>query len=615
MLPPTRVLAGYCDALSTPRPLGPLFDMVTGTGNDIERLINNGASRNALFPAVLTEIKKSSALVVVEDAHWADEATLDLLRYLGRRVDQCPALVLVTYRDDETGRDHPVTLLLGDLATAPAVRRMTIRPLSEKAVAALAGDREIDIGELYRKTGGNPFYVTEILSAGGSGVPATVRDAVLARVNRLSAAAGATLGVAAVIGPAIESWLLAEVAGEPRAIDECIASGMLVVAGDGRYAFRHELAREAIAGATPVERLRSHHHKVLLALEEQDNAETYLVRLAYHAEAIGDAERVLRYGRDAAEQARSVSAHREAAAQLLRAHRFSSHLPNVERAILLESLAFECHAISSLQQGVEARDAAIQLWRAEGDQLRVAENLSRKASMLVLASRNSEAEEASAMALEIIRELPEHPIHGMVYRVRGNLRMLNRDTTEAVEWGERAIAVGERFGDLEVVLAAEDAIGAALLVAVQVEEGTWRLERNFENAMKAGLDSVAASSINNLGSGAGEVHEFRIARGYLDRAIKYSRERDQDMGRLYSESWLALCQLHLGEWQAAGESALAVLREMNAPGIARTMALIALGRLRTRRGDPGVWESLDEALALAEPTRTLQRIAPVGGSR
>jgi predicted ATPase len=116
--------------------------------------------------------------VVVEDVHWADEATVDLLRILGRRLGRMSALLLATYRDDELGDDHPLRVVLGDLATQRATRRMGLPPLSEKAVRALAGERGIDAGELHRVTGGNPFYVSEILAAGWPSVPPTVRDAV-----------------------------------------------------------------------------------------------------------------------------------------------------------------------------------------------------------------------------------------------------------------------------------------------------------------------------------------------------------------------------------------------------------------------------------------------------
>jgi predicted ATPase len=171
-----RWLWGACDGLLTPRPLGPVFDVGAQTSGQLAQLCGQGASRDQLFAAFQAEIDSPRALTVavIEDVHWADEATVDLLSFLGRRLGRMSTLLLVTYRDDELGNDHPLRVVLGDLATQRATRRMRVPPLSEAAVRALAG-RDVDGGELYRITGGNPFYVSEILEAGWPSVPPVIR--------------------------------------------------------------------------------------------------------------------------------------------------------------------------------------------------------------------------------------------------------------------------------------------------------------------------------------------------------------------------------------------------------------------------------------------------------
>ncbi len=196
-----RVLVGSCDALSTPRPLGPLADIAADIGGEIERLLQSSARRDQVFSACFRELSGAwrPAVAVFEDVHWADEATLDLLRFLGRRIDRTRSLIIATYRDDEVGPAHPLRKVLGDLATTDGVKRHTLAPLSLEAVAQLARGSDLDPAALYGQTGGNPFYVTEVLAAGG-GVPETVSDAVLTRVSRCSPAAQAALEVAAVAG-------------------------------------------------------------------------------------------------------------------------------------------------------------------------------------------------------------------------------------------------------------------------------------------------------------------------------------------------------------------------------------------------------------------------------
>ena len=232
-LPGVRWLWGAGDGLLTPRPLGPLFDISAQAGGELARLCAGGASRDQLFAAMLAELDSPAMTVaVIEDAHWADEATLDLLSFLGRRMSRTKALLLVTYRDDELGDRHPLRIVLGDLATQRATRRMGLPPLSGEAVRALVGQRALDPAELHRVTGGNPFYVCEIVEAGWPAIPATVRDVVGARLARSSPAAREAVQVAALTGTRPGRSLLASVlAGPDMLIDECLATGILVADG------------------------------------------------------------------------------------------------------------------------------------------------------------------------------------------------------------------------------------------------------------------------------------------------------------------------------------------------------------------------------------------------
>ena len=209
---------GACDGLFTPRPLGPLYDIASGLGGELLELCRADAPREELFGALLRQLSEPDRLhvLVVEDVHWADEATIDLLRFLGRRIRDIPVLLLATYRDEGLGATDLLRLALGDLATHRCVRRMGLPPLSADAVAVLAGGSGLDPAALHRLTGGNPFYVSQAVQAGTGDVPATARDAVLARAARLGAAARAVLDAAALIGTRVEVALLDSVVGCPR---------------------------------------------------------------------------------------------------------------------------------------------------------------------------------------------------------------------------------------------------------------------------------------------------------------------------------------------------------------------------------------------------------------
>jgi predicted ATPase len=306
-----RVLWGTCDALFTPRPLGPLLDIAMQLEGELPALLNSNADRQAIFSACLVELQNHPTLLVFEDVHWADEATLDLIKFLGRRIQRTTSLLFLTHRDDELSAGHPLRLVLGDLPRS-ATNRLQLLPLSKSSVFALANaaNQAERASALYTATGGNPFFVTEALASKGVDIPSTVRDAVLARAARLSPSARAVLEAAAVIGLRVEPWVLSNIVGAASAsVDECIAGGMLQFQGDD-YAFRHELARQTILETILPERRLALHRMILSVLKESPQTRDDLARLANHAEGTKDVSAVLEYAPAAAKQASAASSHR-----------------------------------------------------------------------------------------------------------------------------------------------------------------------------------------------------------------------------------------------------------------------------------------------------------------
>ena len=255
---------GACDGLSTPHPLAPLFDLARDLGGTLEDLCRGQPERDELFAALLTQVTGDDRLnvIVIEDIHWADEATLDLMRFLTRRIRAASVLVIATYRGDWLAPSSPLRLALGELAARRWARRLELPPLSVEAVRTMAAGTGLDADQLYRLTGGNPFYVTEMLEAGTHGVPLSARDATLSRTGRLSDTARQVLETAALMGVRIDAGLLADRQSE---LDELSASGLLVDEGIG-LRFRHEIARLAIAQEIPAHRQALIHARILNAL-------------------------------------------------------------------------------------------------------------------------------------------------------------------------------------------------------------------------------------------------------------------------------------------------------------------------------------------------------------
>ena len=604
-----RVLWGYCEALFTPRPLGPVLDIVGRLG-DWPLASVADPDRSRLFMALLDELRRTPTICIVEDIHWADEATLDALKYLGRRIETTPSLLLLTYRDDEIGTRHPLRILLGEFPRA-ATTRLTLAPLSREAVDRLASQAKRSAHQLHEITGGNPFYVTEVLEAGMGDIPPTVRDAVLARAGRLTAGARRLLEAVAVVPGSVEMWLLEELAGLDLAhLAECLSSGMLVPTPRG-VGFRHELARLAVERDVAPDRrvlLNEAAFTTLAALPEDDRD---LSALAHHADAAGNAEAVLRFAPVAALRAAALGSHREAADQYARALRYSTRLPKEERITLLSAYSDEAYVTGALTEALEARREAIALCREVGDRLREGDNLARIAAPYTRAGLNEEAEEASLSAIAVLEELPPSRELGVAYGFQSYLRMLARDNDEGVAWGERSLALAEQFDDVEARAHALNLIGTSHVMAGRIEQGRDFLQRSLDLSREHGDQVHIALAFTMLGSGLGEMYDLDESDRWLRAHIAFAEEHDFDS--TYTRAWLAATLAYRGRWDEATALAQAVLGTTNV--MSRITALITLGRVRARRGDPGASEVLDEALELATPGGHLQRLGHVHAAR
>jgi DNA-binding CsgD family transcriptional regulator len=606
-----RTLWGACDALFTPRPLGPLHDIARAAGGSLLAGRELESDRNSFFAALLDELGARPTIAVVEDAHWADEASLDALKYLGRRVDRTSCLLVVTYRDDEVGSQHPLRRVLGDVPAA-VTTRIELRPLSGRAVLELANAADRDAGELLALTGGNPFFVTEVLAAGGDGVPTTVRDAVLARALGLPTESRQVLDLASVVPGAAERWLFDAVLGpSAEAANACVEAGMLVPTPMG-LSFRHELARRAVLESVDPERRRAYHEAVLAVLETSDDRTDRLPRLAHHADAAGDAEAVLRIAPGAAEHAAAVGAHREAAAHYASALRYADRASAPRRLELLEAYAYEAHLTGSFEEAIEARRDAIVLARELDDRLRLGANLARLTQPAIALGLNAEAEKASSESILVLEELPPSRELALAYGFQSFMRMLNRDNAEGVRWGRRMLELAERFADGDDAAFALNVIGTSHLMAGDVELGCEFLERSRDLGLDRGLPVRVANAYSMLASGLGEMYELERSEGWAREFLGFAAEHDIDLA--YIRSWLAAVTVYRGRWDEGAVLAQELLA-MDISTISRITALVALGRVRARRGDPGTQELLDEALELSTPGGHLQRLGHVHAAR
>ncbi|MGH9179436.1 MAG: ATP-binding protein [Acidimicrobiales bacterium] len=599
-----RVLWGGCDAMTTPRPLGPFFDMAHQVGGRLDAALADGGGRDDAMVALLDELRSHPrpTLVVVEDLHWADDATLDVVRFVARRLERTRTLLVLTHRDDEI---HPsLQALLGDVARLAYARGLVLPPLSEAAVAELGGDRPIDARALHRTTGGNPFFVTELLAADGTGTPWTVRDAILGRVARLSPPARALLNAAAVVGVRAECHLLEQKLSdtEPSALEESLAVGILTL-GDEDVAFRHELVRQTLEDALSQPERRRLHRQVLEVMATAPPGTYAAARLAHHAEESRCAEAVVRFAVDAARQARGLGAHREAAHQYERALRHLTAEDEGTRALLLEELSQELHQTNDITAALDARREALAYWARRGDVAKQGENLVLLSTLLWSAGRQREAEAEGLAAVHRLETLPETPQRAVAYANLSSLYMLLPDLARAREWGHRAIALAERVGALEALVIALNNVGTAE-TRLGSASGWERLEQSLALSLSAGLDDHAGRAYHNLVKSAYTRCEFGRAERYLAEGIAFCAARDLD--RLHD--WLTSARCHYlidtGRLRDARLVADHLERRSHLSQHIEFAALVATGRLEALIGTGK--GRLDRALQVAETTGRVQ---------
>lgn len=597
-LPEAAWFWGACDGLFTPRPLGPLFDIAAKLGGELLELCRADAPREDLFDALLRQVSEPDALhvVVVEDVHWADEATIDLLRFLGRRIRDATVLLIVTYRDDGLSATDPLRIALGDLATQRSVRRVGLAPLSADATAVLAGDQGLDAAALYRLTGGNPFYVSEVVQSGMGEIPTSARDAVLARVSRLDRGAREVLDAAALIGTRVEYPLLTSVSdATPAAADELLASGLL--AGDGAgLSFRHEMVRRAVAEGVPPLRRGRIHARILGVLRDRgcdDDA-----RLAFHAEGAGDGPAVLRYAPGAARRAAGLGAHREAAAQFERALRFSGGLDPAAVAGLYDGLGAELGLLDRWQDAADALEQALGRWRQAGDRRREGATLRTLSRTMWRLCRGQEALAAAEASVSLLEPLGPSVELAWAYVNMGSRRMDDGHYEVAIGLSRRAEVMAESLVVPEVLSAALNTHGCALANLGRDWPGP--MERALEIAVAEGLQEQAGRAFANLHVLYCSELRFTEAEPYFADGVAYCDESDIGTFGICLRGEHTRTLEMLGRWDEAAALSLELLTRSQASPVNRISPLTSLGKILARRGEPGAQERFDEAMRSAD---------------
>jgi DNA-binding CsgD family transcriptional regulator len=610
-----RVLWGACDDMFSPQPLGPFLDIAIQTQSDLLQLIQSGADRLTISTQFFIHLQKNSTptVIVLEDVHWADEATLDVVKFLGRRIQLTRCLLILSYRDDEVS--SKLHFLLGDFSPHLSTR-IPIPRLSEDAVQLLAQRAGKQSDDLYTATGGNPFFVSEVIAADTEGVPTSVRDAVLTRVARLSRAAKDIVELAALMPGTAEIWLIEEILPpDPGALDECVERGILH-SKESSLAFRHELARQAVEDSLPIGRVRDLHAKILATLlrREEQQELVPLARLVHHAVRAGDEAATLQYAPAAAWQASTLGAHREAASLYKTSLSLTRYLSTETRAEFFEDLSFENYLIDDLEEALQARLQATLIWERLKQSVRAGDCMRWLSRLYWTLGNKKEAEKYADRAIEILLEQPAGPELAMAYSNKSQLHMLAWEEEPALEWGNRAMELAEKLGATEIFVHALTNVGSIESIR-ELELGHAKIERALKIAREKEMHDHVGRCYSNLASNCVRSRQYSDGQRWLTEGLEYTTAGDMDFYTIYLSGWQAQMYFDTGLWLEAEQQARAAIRMSRRLTTTALPAFIALGHLKMRQGDPESVELLDRVHSRVLSTDELQRIGPVVAAR
>ena len=577
-----RVHAGGCEHLSTPEPLGPLRDIaresqgrfhISATGNltTYESLLH------------LLQGGRGPALLVIEDIHWADDATLDLLRFLGRRIRGAPVLVLVTFRNDEPESAGRMASFWADMPR-DARERIDLAPLSMESVSQLARRGSRTAHEVYDLTGGNPFNVTEYLTAGGEGVPRSIQELTVARASRLSGHARRTLECASIFPRQIDEEMLRLITGdaEHAGVEECLASGMLNARGD-RLAFRHELARRAVNEAMSPLRRRELHATALALLKGRNDQRA--AQVAHHAEHAGAEEDLVRYSIRAAEEAAALGAYRETTAHLSRAIEHARELSDVERAQLFERKAFAAEYSGAFAEASRALKDAIDIHRRSGSVTGLGNTLRISGHLHWSLGDPARAEADLYEAVRVLSAEPDSWQYALALASQSQFDIFADRSAKAVPVAQDALARAQKLGRWDIYIQAQTHLSTAR-ASVDLDKGARAIRATIEEARRRDQPDTLPRLYSNLASVLASGRRLEGLQQVFDEGVEVCRARDQRPLEAMIRGNRATAWLDMGRIEDAVTEAEHVVYGPYPKGVVSLPAMIALSRARLRLGQP-----------------------------
>jgi DNA-binding CsgD family transcriptional regulator len=583
-----RVLVATCEPIGIPAALSPLFDILDELPDELRHDIESGAGRWPAYTGMLDLIKNDRIVLVIEDVHWADEATLGLARYLGRRIAATDSCLILSFRLEELEVNPPLRLVVADLA--PVATTLELQPLSLEGVEKMASDVEVDAKSVHLATLGNPFYVEEVLRNPGE-LPLTVQTAVLANAGRLPDETLEILRLVALSPDGLSTEFLEELGDGDGTHSDLAFHRRLLASSRGRVSCRHELVRQSLVQALPPRMTQRLHQRLLDALEDRATRSPDIARMAFHSIGAGDRERAMTYSLEAGCDAAKAGAHRQASFHYTNAFDYQDEMDSQQAARFLLEGAIE-HAL------VNAFDEAADFSRRRLDLMgSTTEVAQARAWLAFFESRKNDLEQARAQsesAIAGLRDAPTSEEHALAVSVLAWVELVEGDRVAAVRLGEEGSRLARASDSTSVEVYARTTVGMAKWWSGDVG-GLSDIEDAVELGLASDAGEFAARALN--ASAVISLGRARLveARESLVRLQDYATTHELDAWFIAAATTLAWVETELGLWGDADLSLSAVVGQKTCVQT-EIEALIVAATLGIRRGEPEARPMVDRAL-------------------
>ncbi|MGB7859236.1 MAG: AAA family ATPase [Acidimicrobiia bacterium] len=588
-----RILSAACEPLGIPAAFAPLFELFDELPDDVRDVIRSGAGRMPVYAGMLDLLKNDRIVLVLEDLHWADEATMGLARYLGRRVGATDSRLILSFRSEDLDVNQRLRLVVADLGHGAV--RADLPALSLEGVKDLAADSEIDPVRLYEATAGNPFFVGEVLRHPDLELPPSIQNAVLANAGHLPASALEILQLVALSPEGLTRDALEELGDADGAQSDLGFQRRLLTSSRNHITCSHELVRQSLVQSMTPALSRRLHGRLLRTLESRVVDSPDVARLAYHSIGADERSSALTYSLQAAQDASRAGAHREAAFHIDNALEYRELLDRYDLANWLLHAAREHLFINHFERAVELSRQRLELVDSPVDQARARAWVAHYEGRLndyPAALREAEA------AVSELRAAPASEELALALHVVSAVTGLHGDTATSIKLAEESLEVARASGSVDVEVAALTTLGSQLWVSGDAS-GKKLVEEAVALGVAANAGEHPARAMNHLGVIAFCGWQLDEARMWFNRLREYCSGNELEAWYIAGTVSGASVDVEAGRWDHADVELERVWGQKTCYST-EIEVLTAAATLRIRRGDPGAVDLAGAVFARAD---------------